>query len=61
MSLCLFSSLLLDWPVLEIYIMFCVLLVVLLMFLLSQDRSLGRCFQPAGKLTIDGVLEQAVY
>ena len=39
-----------------IYIVFCVLLIVLcfIMFLLSWDRSLGRCFKQLGsKLTID--------
>ena len=46
----LFFNLLLNWPVLDIYIyiyiVFCVLLIVLcfIMFFLSQDRSLGRCF-----------------
>ena len=49
----LFSSLLLGWSVWDVYIYidvysgFCVLLVVLcfyIMYLLSQVRSLGRCF-----------------
>ena len=54
----LFSSLLLGWSAWDVYIYidvysgFCVLLVVLcfhIMYLLSQARSLGRCFKPAGK------------
>ena len=49
----LFSSLLLGWSVWDVYIYidvysgFCVLLIVLcfyIMYLLSQVRSLGRCF-----------------
>ena len=49
----LFSSLLLGWSIWDVYIYidvcsgFCVLLIVLcfyIMYLLSQVRSLGRCF-----------------
>ena len=44
-SLCLFSSLLLNWPMLEIYNVLCTShCVIFIMFLLSWDRSLGRCF-----------------
>ena len=45
------NSLLLNWSVLEICNVLCTShCVVFMMFPLSWDRSLGRCFQPAGKM-----------
>ena len=44
-SLYLFSSLLLNWPMLEICNVLCTShCVIFIGFLLSQNRSLGRCF-----------------